>query len=671
MANATERQLARLKQAASTGPDPLTQAAYLRALSKIRPDEVVNTVEKGDYGTPSPEVATEYVRALSQVRALKSEKVPHILSVLKSLPAAPAFKSSSAISSGSHMSAAPGAKGASAAPWSLASWGARGGTTPNITTPLQVALAEPSLQSQLWRLVRVIGSTFLLLGFLGVLMEERGGGALSRIKTDAEPEPESDDPVSFSDVAGANEAKAELIELVEYLRDPASFTRLGGKVPSGVLLVGPPGTGKTLLAKAVAGEARVPFFFASGSSFEEMYVGVGAKRVRELFAAAKTHAPSIVFVDEIDALASRRSPRDASYVKLAFFELLQALDGFRSSESVIVIAATNNPESLDPALVRPGRFDRHIMVPNPDRVGRQDILRVHSKKVPLSEDVNLDVLARGTPGFSGADLANLVNSAAVQAAVDKGECVSMRHLEEAKDKILMGPERRSSAISEDTRRLTALHEGGHAITALFTEGALPVHKATIVPRGSSLGMVAQLPDKDESSMSRRQMLARLVVCMGGRVAEELVMGSDKVTSGAQSDFAQATRLAEAMVTQFGLSERLGPMVYERDTESPETRALIEAEMKCLLEAAYKRATTILSERSADLHNVARALLDRETLTGEEVRLAAAGKLPPLPIVDPEEHVASVSQGSDLLGIPEAASIPSAPRLSNASPQQNI
>jgi ATP-dependent metalloprotease len=479
--------------------------------------------------------------------------------------------------------------------------------------------------------------------------EERGAGGMARIKTDAEPEPEQSDPVTFADVAGATEAKEELVELVEYLKSPSAFTRLGGKVPSGVLLVGPPGTGKTLLAKAVAGEARVPFFFASGSSFEEMYVGVGAKRVRELFAAARRSAPCIVFIDEIDAMGAKRSPRDASYVKLAFFELLQALDGFRSSESVIVIAATNSPESLDPALVRPGRFDRHVTVPNPDVRGRREILAVHAKNVPLAADANLEIIARGTPGFSGADLASLVNSAAVKAAVDRGEAVAMSHLEWAKDKILMGAERRSGAISESTRRLTAFHEGGHALAAIHTTGALPVHKATIVPRGSSLGMVAQLPDRDETSMSRQQMIARLVVCMGGRAAEELILGAEHVTSGAQSDFAQATRLAEAMVTQFGLSDKLGHMVYERDRESPETRALIELEMRSLLDAAYDQAKALLTEHSGELHNVARALLDRETLSGEEVRLAAEGNLPPLPMVTVEARPPSVAGAATVEG----------------------
>jgi ATP-dependent metalloprotease len=497
---------------------------------------------------------------------------------------------------------------------------------------------------------------------------------MTRIKTDAEPEPDSDNPVTFADIAGADEAKEELVELVEYLRDPSSFTRLGGKVPKGVLLYGPPGTGKTLLAKATAGEARVPFFFASGSSFEEMYVGVGAKRVRELFAAARKEAPCIVFIDEIDAMGAKRSPRDASYVKLAFFELLQALDGFRSSEGVIVIAATNKPDTLDDALVRPGRFDRHITVANPDVLGRRDILGVHAKNVPLAADVRLEIIARGTPGFSGADLANLVNSAAVKAAVDRKECVSMSHLEWAKDKILMGSERKSAALTPESKQLTAIHESGHAVVAMFTDAALPVHKATIVPRGSSLGMVSQLPDRDETSISRRQMLARLAVCMGGRVAEELVMGAENVTSGAQSDFAQATNLADMMVTKWGLSEKLGPRIYDRENESPETRALIEAEMKELLNAAYSEAKALLTERSVDLHNVAKALLDRETLSGEEVRLAAAGKLPPLPRIDAELPSSrdAVDVGADLVSTPNVsgnATIPCSPRLSTSSPTE--
>lgn len=652
--SSSARRLSRLKEQASLRPaDPHAQAALLRELA---PAAAVTAVESGGAGGGLP-VTKEYLRALSKTSALRPEKLPFVLAALNASNAfgsGPAPPAASAAAAG-----AVGAEGAAAAALPAAAAAAD-------AAPLQVALAEPSMQSQLWKLVRVLGSTFLFLGFLGVLMEERGGGGLSKIKTDAEPEPESADPVTFADVAGADEAKDELQELVAYLRDPASFTRLGGKVPSGVLLVGPPGTGKTLLAKALAGEARVPFFFASGSGFEEMYVGVGAKRVRELFATARKNSPCIVFIDEIDALCAKRSPRDSSHVKLAFFELLQALDGFRSTENVIVIAATNNAESLDPAIVRPGRFDRHITVPNPDVVGRSQILDVHAKGVPMAADVELEVIARGTPGFSGADLSNLVNSAAVKAAVDKRDCVSMAHLEWAKDKILMGAERPSSAISESTRQLTARHESGHAICAIYTAGALPVHKATIVPRGRALGMVAQLPDKDETSISKQQMMARLVVCMGGRVAEELYLGPDHVTSGAQNDFEQATRLAEAMVTQFGLSSKLGPMVYERGSESPETRALIESEMRRLLDDAYAEAKALLTMRKAELGSLAEALLDRETLTGVEVRLAADGKLPPLPIAplkartaEEDEEVADARAQT-----PAEAAVPSLSSTSN-------
>ncbi|PXF50068.1 ATP-dependent zinc metalloprotease FTSH 5, mitochondrial [Gracilariopsis chorda] len=390
--------------------------------------------------------------------------------------------------------------------------------------------------------------------------------------------------------------------------------------------MGPPGTGKTLLARAIAGEAKRPFFYASGSEFEEMFVGVGAKRVRELFAVAKQHAPCIVFIDEIDAIGGKRNPKDQRFLTMTLNQFLVEMDGFQSSEGIVVIGATNFPESLDKALIRPGRFDRHVVVPNPDVRGRVEILEAHTKKIPLHEDVDLEIIARGTPGFSGAELANLVNIAALKAAVDEFVAVTMSHLEFAKDRIMMGAERKSAALSEETRRMTAYHEGGHALCCVYTKDAFPVHKATIMPRGQALGLVAQLPARDMTSMSKAQMIAKIDVCMGGRAAEELIFGAEQVSSGASSDFEQATKLAEAMVTRYGMSEKLGMVVYDKERESGETRAVIEGEVKRIVDESYTRVKRLLKRREQELHRLADALLKYESLTGEQVRLAVRGEL---------------------------------------------
>merc|ERR1719230_2315512 len=432
-----------------------------------------------------------------------------------------------------------------------------------------------------------------------------------------EVQPVVGSPKRFSDVCGVDEAKKDLMDIVNYLRAPKTFTRLGGKLPKGCLLTGPPGTGKTLLARAVAGEAGVPFFYMSGSEFEEVFVGVGAKRVRELFGAAKKRAPCIIFIDEIDAIGSHRNPKDQSAMKMTLNQLLVEMDGFQQNAGVVVLAATNFPESLDRALVRPGRFDTRVTVPLPDVQGRRQLLDLYAKPVPVDDSVNLETIARATPGFSGADLSNLVNVAALKASHDDKKKVGMADLEYACDKIRMGAERKSAVISPENLKLTAYHEGGHALVALRTPGAQPIHKATIVPRGNTLGMVAYLPEKDQMNMTREQMLAHLDICMGGRVAEELIFGKDAVTTGASSDLQQATSTARAMITKYGMSDSIGP-VYHTDAQleklSAPTREAVETEVRDMCAKAEANARRILSEHSGELHTLAEGLIEYETLS---------------------------------------------------------
>lgn len=458
-------------------------------------------------------------------------------------------------------------------------------------------------------------------------------GPLGFGKSKAKLLTEAQGKVTFEDVAGVDEAKEDLQEIVEFLRDPHKFERLGGRIPRGVLMVGPPGTGKTLLARAVAGEAEVPFFSISGSDFVEMFVGVGASRVRDMFEQAKKNSPCIIFVDEIDAVGRNRGVglgggNDEREQTLN--QLLVEMDGFEANEGIIIIAATNRADVLDPALLRPGRFDRQIQVPNPDFIGREKILKVHARKVPLAPDVDLKVVARGTPGFSGADLMNLVNEAALLAARRSKRIVTKQEFEDARDKILMGAERRTLSMTEEDKALTAYHEGGHALVSLYTPGSEPIHKATIIPRGRALGMVQSLPERDQISQTYQQMTSMLAMAMGGRVAEELIFGHDKVTSGAASDIQQCTRVARAMVTQLGFSDKLGTVAYADLSQDPyafakpktiseETQQIIDAEVRRLVQEGYDTAKKILTDHKDELEILAKGLLEFETLSGDEIK----------------------------------------------------
>ena len=484
--------------------------------------------------------------------------------------------------------------------------------------------------------------------FLFKQMQSGGNRAFSFGKSKAKLLTADSPKVTFADVAGADEAKIELQEIIEFLKDPAKFTKLGGRLPKGCLLVGPPGTGKTLLARAVAGEAARPFFSMSGSDFVEMFVGVGASRVRDLFEQGKAHAPCIIFIDEIDAVGRHRGAglgggHDEREQTLN--QLLVEMDGFESNEGVILIAATNRPDVLDPALLRPGRFDRQIVVDAPDLRGREGILRVHMRNKPVADDVDIFTLARGTPGMSGADLANLMNEGALLAARRGHDKVYMVDLEDAKDKVMLGAERKSMVMKDAERKLTAYHEGGHAICAVKVTGNDPLHKVTIVPRGRALGLAFTLPEDDRVSITREQLKATLVKAYGGRAAEELVFGKEHVTTGAASDIQQATNIARRYVAQWGLSDVVGPILVGDDEQelflgreiqsrrhiSSSTAQLVDAEISKLIRESYQRATDVLTENIDLLHRVAAALLERETLTGDEVRAMARGEtLPPLP-----------------------------------------
>jgi|TARA_B110000116_G_scaffold90801_1_gene79000 cell division protease FtsH len=466
------------------------------------------------------------------------------------------------------------------------------------------------------------------------------GGAMGFGKSRAKLLTEKQGKITFDDVAGIDEAKDELEEIVQFLREPKRFSSLGGKIPKGALLVGPPGTGKTLLARAIAGEAGVPFFTISGSDFVEMFVGVGASRVRDMFEQAKKNAPCIVFIDEIDAVGRSRG---AGYGggnderEQTLNQLLVEMDGFEANEGIIIVAATNRPDVLDPALLRPGRFDRQVQVPNPDIKGREKILKVHSKKVPLGPDVDLRIIARGSPGFSGADLANLVNESALLAARIGRRFVTMGDFESARDKVMMGAERRSMVMTEDEKKLTAYHEAGHAVVGLNVPEHDPIHKATIIPRGRALGLVMSLPERDQLSVTYKKYKSKIAMAMGGKVAEELIFGADNVTSGAASDIQQCTKIARAMVTQFGFTKELGHVDYANEqtsylgmygggsNHSSMTQKIIDEKVKEIIDEGYETAKRILTEKSKDLENLALGLLEYETLTGPEIVKVISGK----------------------------------------------
>lgn len=528
----------------------------------------------------------------------------------------------------------------------------------NVDVPNDPALVERLLKNNVdikaasteegFSLISVLLSWFPMLLLIGVWlfflrqMQSGSNKTMGFGKSKAKLLTEQHGKITFADVAGVDEAKQEVEEVVDYLKDPRKFQKLGGQIPKGVLLVGSPGTGKTLLARAIAGEASVPFFSISGSDFVEMFVGVGASRVRDMFEQGKKNAPCIIFIDEIDAVGRHRGSgmgggNDEREQTLN--QLLVEMDGFETNEGVILVAATNRPDVLDPALLRPGRFDRQVVVPLPDINGRDAILKVHMAKVPLAGDVDCHILARGTPGFSGADLKNLVNEAALVAARQDKRVVTMSDFEFAKDKIMMGAERRSMAMSDDEKKLTAYHEAGHALVSVLTEGSDPIHKATIIPRGRALGMVMRLPERDKISLSRQQLHADLAVAMGGRVAEELIFGHDKVTTGASSDISYATKMAKQMVENWGMSEKMGPIAYGGDNDqnylgqaaggrpgmSDKTSETIDMEVRKLVDDAYAYATKCLKKNSKQLEAIAQNLLEYETLTGPEITDIINGK----------------------------------------------
>lgn len=603
--------LARLVEEADANPrDAAKQSALLAELNKHSPEGVIKRFEERDHAVDSRGVA-EYIRALVTTNAIaeylpdeqsgRPSSLPSLLQELK------------------HR-----ASGNVDEPF----------LSPGVSEkqPLHVVMVDRKISNKVQEVILpiLLVSGIVAMGLMRTAAVQRYVGSLGGIGASGVGSSSSYAPKelnkeimpeknvkTFKDVKGCDDAKQELEEVVEYLKNPTKFTRLGGKLPKGILLTGAPGTGKTLLAKAIAGEAGVPFFYRAGSEFEEMFVGVGARRVRSLFQAAKKKAPCIIFIDEIDAVGSTRKQWEG-HTKKTLHQLLVEMDGFEQNEGIILMAATNLPDILDPALTRPGRFDRHIVVPNPDVRGRQEILDLYLQDKPLADDVDAKAIARGTPGFNGADLANLVNIAAIKAAVEGAEKLTAAQLEFAKDRIIMGTERKTMFVSEESKKLTAYHESGHAVVAFNTEGAHPIHKATIMPRGSALGMVTQLPSDDETSISKKQLLARLDVCMGGRVAEELIFGQDQITTGASSDLKTATELAHYMVSACGMSDTIGP-VHVKEHSGSDMQSRIDSEVVKLLREAYDRVKALLKKHEKALHALANALLEYETLTAEEIK----------------------------------------------------
>ncbi|KAI9800702.1 MAG: hypothetical protein M1825_004024 [Sarcosagium campestre] len=615
--------LAHMEQAANNNPQSATaQSAFYQAL--LRADManiVVERYQTGRYAT-SPACDTAYVRALERMG--QTEKAQGLAASRAPLGQAGSMSSEQLQAIGQAVAAQ--SQGGNIAV-------ARSGSAPSGTgakdSPVYVVVEE-SFGGTIFKWVKFI-LYFGLVTYIGLVLItitvettgilKRVGGAATN---EAKPEHQT---TRFSDVHGCDEAKEELQEVVDFLRAPEKFSSLGGKLPKGVLLVGPPGTGKTLLARAVAGEAGVPFFFMSGSEFDEVYVGVGAKRVRELFNAARAKAPAIVFIDELDAVGGKRNERDAAYVKQTLNQLLTDLDGFSQSSGVVFLAATNFPQLLDKALTRPGRFDRNVVVGLPDVRGRMAILNHHMKAIQVGTDVDSQIIARATPGFSGAELENVVNTAAVHASKHKQTRVHMGDFEWAKDKIMMGAERRSMVIKDKDKLMTAYHEGGHALVAIFTHGADPLYKVTVLPRGQALGVTSQLPEIDRVSMARQEYIAQLDILMGGKMAEQLIYGADEVTSGAASDIQQATRIAYAMVTQMGFSDTLGDVDLDSSYAklSDSTKQHIEREVQRLIDEAGQRARSLLQSHKRDLETLARALVEYETLDKHEVDLVLKGE----------------------------------------------
>mmetsp|Transcript_34495 Transcript_34495/g.41696 ORF Transcript_34495/g.41696 Transcript_34495/m.41696 type:complete len:692 (-) Transcript_34495:365-2440(-) len=599
-------ELIRLYETGKIPPSEANLAEYVKALVKVdRLDgsQMMATLQQGQQaimGRGMPNIPAAAAAPLAQ-QAPASNNIVYV-------PMPTAMPSPSAAPMGS-MGSGPLAVGAAAALGSD-------------TNPIYTKEVEPTFQSQIWKTLRSFAGMFMLASVLMAAWDNMppssgGGIGSSLLGKQKTPQPVSVTDTKFSDVKGCDEALHELEEIVEYLKNPEKFTKLGAKLPKGVLLVGPPGTGKTMMARAIAGEAGVPFFYASGSEFEEMFVGVGASRVRALFEAAKKNAPCIVFIDEIDAIGGKRSGRSESYSRMTLNQLLVELDGFKKNNGVVIMAATNLFSSLDKALVRPGRFDHHVAVNLPDTKGRREILESYMKKVARVPGLSADAVARLTSGMAGADLANIINVAALRAATIGKAAVDEEILEWARDRVIMGAERKSALITPENKKKTAYHEGGHALVALHTKAARPVYKATVMPRGFALGVVWQLPEKDQSSWSYEQMLASLDVSMGGRVAEELIFGKEKITSGASSDLENATSIATSMVEKWGFSTEKGLLVL-KDNQSGHTRKQVEEEVQKMLDASYKRATAILTKHKDELELLAQKLIECETLSGDQI-----------------------------------------------------